>query len=90
ELASDTLADLEGLTHNLPARAIASYEVINLLRVSRTIVAAAQAREESRGAHTRSDFPNTADALAGRFVVRGSAAPVFVALPPVAVGRARS
>ena len=54
QMAADTLADLATLADDLPARRIATYEVINLLRVSRAIVAAALAREESRGAHTRS------------------------------------
>ena len=48
-LAAETLADLAELGEDLPAREIATYEVINLLRVSRVIVAAALAREESRG-----------------------------------------
>ena len=40
------------------------YEVINLVRVARAIVAAALAREESRGAHTRGDFPGRRRPLA--------------------------
>jgi L-aspartate oxidase len=85
-LAAETLTDLAKLAIDLPARDAASYEVINLLRVSRAIVAAAAARVESRGSHTRADYPNTSDAMLGRFVVRGNAAPTFVALPTVAVG----
>ncbi|GIU88921.1 MAG: hypothetical protein KatS3mg010_0020 [Acidimicrobiia bacterium] len=60
--------------------------MLNLLRVSAAIVAAAAVREESRGAHTRADFPDTSDALAGRFVVRGAQPPVFVELPAYALG----
>jgi len=85
-VATETLADLSGLVGDLPARSPATYEVLNILRVSRAIVAAATAREESRGAHTRADFPDTSDAFAGRFVVRGSQPPVFVELPAYALG----
>jgi L-aspartate oxidase len=38
---------------------IAQREDANLLDLARTLVTAALAREESRGAHYRSDFPNT-------------------------------
>jgi L-aspartate oxidase len=85
--AGETLADLAALAEDLPAREMATYEVINLLRVSRMIVASALAREESRGAHTRADFPETDDAWLGRLVVRGELAPQFVELPTLAVER---
>ncbi len=88
ELARDTLTDLVRLADDLPARSIASYEVIDLLRVSRAIVASATMRTESRGAHTRREYPETSDALLGRFVARGGGPPVFVALPGV-VARGR-
>lgn len=39
-------------------------ETANLLALARVVVAAALAREESRGAHHREDFPETSDALA--------------------------
>ena len=87
EMAADTLADLATLADDLPARQIATYEVINLLRVSRAIVAAAIAREESRGAHTRSDAPGADDAWLGRLVVQGGGVPRFVDLPALARGR---
>lgn len=83
EVARGTLGDLAELADDLPARSIASYEVIDLLRVSRAIVASAAARTESRGAHTRREFPEASDSMLGRFVSRGAAAPVFVALPGV-------
>jgi len=57
--ASETLARLSPLAGTLPSRAMATYEVRNLLRVSREIVATALARLESRGSHTRRDFPRT-------------------------------
>jgi L-aspartate oxidase len=81
QMAADTLADLANLAEDLPARRMATYEVINLLRVSRVIVAAALAREESRGAHTRREWPYTDDAWLGRLVIRGERAPEFVDLP---------
>jgi L-aspartate oxidase len=80
-LAGATLGDLAGLADDLPPRVPATYEVLNLLRVARAIVRAAYAREESRGSHTRADFPETAEAFAGRFVLVGDAEPVFVPLP---------
>ena len=85
DLADATLGDLARLAVDLPARDIASYEVIDLLRVSRAIVASAQERTESRGSHTRREFPEQSDKLLGRFVTRVGAPPVFVALPGVAV-----
>jgi L-aspartate oxidase len=84
EMASETLADLAKLAEDLPAREIPTYEVINILRVSRAIVAAAWAREESRGAHTRSDAPSTDDDWLGRLVIQGDAPPRFVELPTLA------
>jgi L-aspartate oxidase len=44
-------------------------EVRNLATVGTALVAAAVAREESRGCHTRTDFPDTDPALARRFVL---------------------
>jgi succinate dehydrogenase/fumarate reductase flavoprotein subunit len=89
QLAADTLADLALLAEDLPARQIATYEVINLLRVARVIVAAALAREESRGAHTRREMPYADDAWLGRLIVRGERTPVFVELPTLAVKERR-
>ena len=83
-MATDTLADLATLAEDLPAREIATYEVINLLRVSRAIVAAALAREESRGSHTRSDAPGADNRWLGRLVIQGDGAPRFVELPALA------
>jgi succinate dehydrogenase/fumarate reductase flavoprotein subunit len=81
EAADATLAEIEGLVPELPAREVASCEVVNLARVSRAIVAAATVREESRGAHTRADFPESRDEFLGRIVLRGRNAVDFVPLP---------
>jgi L-aspartate oxidase len=56
-------------------------EDANLLAVSRVVVAAALAREESRGTHTRLDFPGSSAAFLGRFVTAGPGAATFVPLP---------
>jgi len=47
-------------------------EVANLVRVSRALVGAALAREESRGTHTRLDHPATRDEFLGRIVFTGA------------------
>jgi L-aspartate oxidase len=44
-------------------------ELRNLATVAGALVATATAREESRGCHTRTDFPGTSPALARRIVV---------------------
>lgn len=62
-------------------------EVVNLKDVSEMLVGAALAREESRGTHTRLDFPETAAALFGRFVFVGSGPPQFVRLTETAPAR---
>lgn len=86
KLAADTLTDLAQLAIDLPSRDVGTYEVLNLLRVSRAIVGAAAAREESRGSHTRSDYPEASDELLGRFVLRGAPPPQFVALAAASRG----
>jgi L-aspartate oxidase len=66
-------------------------ELANLLTVSRALVAAALAREESRGTHTRVDFHRTRDEFAGRFVFAGPGEPTFVPLVhPAATEAART
>jgi aspartate oxidase len=54
--------------------------VRNLWSVSRALVLAAIAREESRGTHTRLDYPETDDAFLGRFVFGADSLPSFVPL----------
>ncbi|MCZ7535352.1 MAG: hypothetical protein M5T61_05020 [Acidimicrobiia bacterium] len=60
------------------------HEALNVATVAGAIVAAALAREESRGAHTRRDFPERSDRFLGRLVLAGRAEPVFVPLPELA------
>jgi L-aspartate oxidase len=50
------------------ADTVAGAEVANLATVARAAVDAALRREESRGAHTREDFPETSPAFAHRIV----------------------
>jgi len=71
----------------LRAMVPASIEDANLLAVSRALVAAAAAREESRGTHTRSDFPRPSAAFVGRFVFSGGDEPELVPLTPSARAR---
>jgi L-aspartate oxidase len=51
------------------APGVAGYELRNLATVAQALTTAALAREESRGAHTRVDFPDTAEQLRVRFVL---------------------
>jgi L-aspartate oxidase len=88
-LAAQTLDDLAGLRSALPPRSVATHEVLDMLRVAQAIVSAAMAREESRGAHTRADWPATDDSLVGRFVLVGDRAPQFVALGTTRAGSGR-
>jgi L-aspartate oxidase len=44
----------------------------NMLTIARLMIAAASAREESRGVHTRSDFPTTRPEWARHVVLRPS------------------
>ncbi len=55
-------------------------EVANLVMVSRALVRAARAREESRGTHTRLDFPEPRAAFLGRHVFTGEDLLTFVPL----------
>jgi L-aspartate oxidase len=56
-------------------------EVRNLVTVSRALVDAARARTESRGTHTRLDFPESSSEFLGRFVFGGATQRRFVPLP---------
>jgi L-aspartate oxidase len=59
----------------------ADLEVRNLVAVSSALVDAARARTESRGTHTRLDFPERSSELLGRFVFGPGGSPSFVPLP---------
>jgi L-aspartate oxidase len=74
-------ASLERARSALAAVRPADREVANLLAVSRALVDAAIAREESRGTHTRLDFPDADPRFLGRFVFDGADGPTFVRLP---------
>jgi L-aspartate oxidase len=50
----------------------AACELANLVAVGRALCAAATARTESRGAHTRTDFPDTAPDQRVRYVIGGA------------------
>ncbi len=62
-------------------------EVANLLVISEALVEAALAREESRGTHTRLDYPEPDPAFLGRFVFGAGLVPSFVGLPEPATRR---
>jgi L-aspartate oxidase len=71
-------AGLERAAEALAAMPAPDVETANLLTVSRALVSAATARRESRGTHTRADFPATSPAFLGRFMFSGSPSPEFV------------
>jgi L-aspartate oxidase len=75
-------ASLQRAATELAAMAgAAEPEVRNLVTVSSALVDAARARTESRGTHTRVDFPERSPDLLGRFVFGAHSGPGFVPLP---------
>ena len=58
-----------GATTRRRHRRRAGHEVRNLQTVAQALCAAAEAREETRGAHARVEFPTRDDRLAVRFVL---------------------
>ena len=64
--AHDRLAALAPALAATPTHDVAVEEIRNLVTVASAVVATALAREESRGAHARTDFPEPSD----RFYVR--------------------
>ena len=71
--AIDVAADLLG---SIPAdqRDVPTSEVRNLLQVGLALLSGALARIETRGAHTRTDFPDRDESLRCRLVVAGDPA----------------
>jgi L-aspartate oxidase len=63
ETGDPSAPDLEG------EESVAAYEARNLATVARALAATARQREESRGAHTRIDFPDRSAELEIRIVV---------------------
>ncbi len=66
EVVAATLAEIDALPAGGPRE-----ELRNLATVGWALLAAAQVREESRGCHTREDFPDTDPALRVRLVAHG-------------------
>ncbi len=66
--ALSTLTALRGVSTSLP-NSSHTWETENMLLSARAIAQAALFREESRGAHFRSDFPDTDAALDGMHLV---------------------
>jgi len=52
-----------------PAPGRAGWELTNLLTAGRALLTAAEARQESRGSHSRTDFPDTSPAWRCRLVL---------------------
>ena len=63
---ADTVA--VGALRSPPDGTVDSHELANLAQVARGVVAAAAAREESRGCHARRDFPEPSPPFARRLV----------------------
>jgi L-aspartate oxidase len=66
EVVAATLAEAETLAPAGPRE-----ELCNLATVGWALLAAATAREESRGCHTREDFPDLDPSLSVRFIAHG-------------------
>lgn len=59
---------------------VAEWELANLATTAQLVIDSALARHESRGTHTRSDFPATDPNFVGRFVLAAGEVPHFVPL----------
>ncbi len=81
---SEAVIALEGIAGSSGATAgVTAWETTNLLTVSRALVAAALAREETRGSHWREDFPGRDDEewLVHLDVTMASGVPRLVSTP---------
>jgi L-aspartate oxidase len=70
EATVEVVAQVEAAALSMDGSTAAQWELRNLATVARGVLAAALARQESRGAHTRQDFPETSDDLRVRLIVR--------------------
>lgn len=70
ETARDRLAEYRGRIHSMKNKIIREYELQNMLLLSSLVVESALEREESRGAHYRSDFSKTNDGRWSRNIVK--------------------
>ena len=77
-LAAKSLVSLREVGGASVEPTVAAYEVANLTTVASAIVAGATARLESRGSHTRADFPKTDPEQRGRYVQTAEEPPRFV------------
>jgi L-aspartate oxidase len=71
---------LERTATRLATMTATDVECANLLTVSTALVRAATARRESRGTHTRADFPELSSAFLGHLVFADGPTPDFVPL----------
>jgi L-aspartate oxidase len=71
---------LDRAAHRLATMTASDVESANLLTVSTALVRAATARRESRGTHTRADFPESSSEYLGHLVFSDNPAPAFVPL----------
>lgn len=68
--AADKLGFWSRVVHELAARDPSTIQLINMLSLSRLATASAAFREESRGVHFRTDFPEARDEWRAHSVVR--------------------
>jgi L-aspartate oxidase len=68
-LARADRAAQRALGHATGGDDVETWELRNLATMARALLAAATVREESRGAHNRTDFPDQSPALARRLVI---------------------
>jgi fumarate reductase flavoprotein subunit len=82
-------ASLEDRSTTFNTELIAALELGHMLDIAETIVHSAQQREESRGAHQRTDFPKRDDQrfLAHSLIHRTADGTLRVEYPPVAITR---